>query len=188
MNYSVKYLPLALTLSRFVLGLCFLPVLVVYTVPLHHWLLTSITTAIFIGLSLTDYYDGYYARKYGFETALGKMLDPLADKMLMVAMAIALLQVGYIHYYAVIILLAREIIISGLRAVASEYNISLDVIWLAKIKTFLFSVYCVCALWGPFHSITIVMLWATTTASVLSGLYYVYSLAFYLQDSELWLK
>lgn len=176
MKYSQQNIPFILTSSRLLAGLFFLPFIVVTVIPFNYSLLNLMVTALFIALSLTDFFDGYYARKFNTETVLGKLLDPLADKILMVGMLISLLVIGFVHYYVVIMLISRELIISGARTIAQEYGISLDVIWLAKVKTFLFSLYGVCALWDPYGSLTIVLLTSTVIASLASAAMYIYTL------------
>jgi CDP-diacylglycerol--glycerol-3-phosphate 3-phosphatidyltransferase len=176
MKYSQQNIPLILTSSRLLAGLFFLPFIVVTLIPLNYSLLTLGVITLFIALSFTDFLDGYYARKFHTETTLGKLLDPLADKILMVGMLISLLVIGYVPYYIVILLISRELIISGARTIAQEYGISLDVIWLAKIKTALFSLYGVCALWDPYNFFTHALLAGTVIASLVSAIIYIYTL------------
>ncbi len=92
--------------------------------------------AIFFGIaSLTDYFDGYIARLQQTETIYGKLLDPLADKFLVVASIIALQDLGRIHPIVVIILICRELAITGLRALASAEGVILPASRSAKWKT-----------------------------------------------------
>lgn len=85
--------------------------------------------------SITDYFDGYLARKWKLETIYGKFLDPLADKFIVICAAIMLLKLGRIHEVIVMILLCREIAITGLRALASTEGISVNVSSGGKWKT-----------------------------------------------------
>ncbi len=88
------------------------------------------------GLSaITDYFDGYLARKWKLETVYGKLLDPLADKFLVVCSAIMLLHLGRMHEIVVMILLCRELAITGLRAVASTEGIVIGASGGGKWKT-----------------------------------------------------
>lgn len=90
---------------------------------------------LFLLFGLTDFFDGYYARKWGQVTELGSLLDPIADKFLLCATLISLLAAGKIYFYWVILLIGREFFVMGLRHIASEKQIMIPVSWLAKIKT-----------------------------------------------------
>ena len=79
-----------------------------------------IAAAIFIIASLTDYADGKIARKYNLVTNFGKFMDPLADKLLVCAAMICLVEMGKLAAWIVIVIMSREFIISGFRLVASE--------------------------------------------------------------------
>lgn len=85
--------------------------------------------------SITDFFDGYLARKWKLETIYGKLIDPLADKFLVVCAAIMLLKLGRIHEIAVMILLCRELAITGLRAIASSEGIVIGASGGGKWKT-----------------------------------------------------
>ena len=76
--------------------------------------------AIFILASITDALDGHIARKYNMITSFGKLMDPLADKILVSVALIALIELGDISALAVIIVIAREFIISGFRLIATK--------------------------------------------------------------------
>ena len=82
-----------------------------------------IALAIFIAASLTDTADGYIARKYHLITDFGKFMDPLADKLLVCSAMICLVHTNEIPYWVVIIIIAREFIISGFRLVAADNGI-----------------------------------------------------------------
>ncbi|MGE4233118.1 MAG: CDP-diacylglycerol--glycerol-3-phosphate 3-phosphatidyltransferase [Bacteriovoracia bacterium] len=92
--------------------------------------------AIFFGIAgITDWLDGYYARTYQAITVIGKLLDPLADKFLVVSSLIMLMKLNRIHAYVVILLVCREIGITGLRAIASAEGIVIAAGKLGKWKT-----------------------------------------------------
>ena len=109
----------------------------------------SLNTALWWGLivfvvaSLTDFLDGYIARKYNMVTNLGKFMDPLADKMLVTAAMIAIvdkvmvLPAGTLPAWIVVIILLREFAISGIRLVAATENIVIAANKLGKLKTVL---------------------------------------------------
>ena len=91
--------------------------------------------AIFILASITDALDGHIARKYNMITSFGKLMDPLADKILVSVALIALIELGDISALAVIIVIAREFIISGFRLIATERRILIVASPLGKLKT-----------------------------------------------------
>jgi CDP-diacylglycerol--glycerol-3-phosphate 3-phosphatidyltransferase len=99
---------------------------------------TSFAAAIIFSLAaITDWLDGYLARKWQVVTVLGKFLDPLADKLIVMAALIMLIPHGRVPAWAVFLLLAREIIITGLRSIASSEGIVIAASNLGKYKTIL---------------------------------------------------
>ena len=94
-----------------------------------------IAVAIFIIASLTDMLDGKIARKYNLVTDFGKFMDPLADKLLVCSAMICLIEKGQLAAWIVIIIIAREFIISGFRLVASDNGIVIAASWWGKSKT-----------------------------------------------------
>ena len=96
--------------------------------------------ALFVIASFTDFLDGMLARMMGEESKLGELLDPIADKIIVATALILLVMSGTIRHYeviAAIIILTREILISGLREFLAKGQIKLPVTNLAKLKTFL---------------------------------------------------
>lgn len=90
---------------------------------------------VFLAFSFTDFLDGYLARKYHLTTKLGGALDHIADKFLTYSAFIALLTVGKIYFFWVIIFIGRDFFVMGLRQIALENNFNLPVDYLGKIKT-----------------------------------------------------
>jgi cardiolipin synthase len=97
-----------------------------------------VALVIFIGAGVTDILDGYFARKYGEQSTFGKMLDPIADKLLVASCLLMLAADGTIRgwsLWAAIVILCREILVSGLREYLAELRVSVPVTRLAKWKT-----------------------------------------------------
>ena len=94
-----------------------------------------IATAIFLAASFTDFLDGHIARKYNLVTNFGKFMDPLADKLLVCSALICLLELGQIPAWMVIVIIAREFIISGFRLVASDNGVVIAASYWGKFKT-----------------------------------------------------
>jgi len=93
---------------------------------------------IFVAASVTDYFDGYLARAWGQQSTLGRMLDPIADKLLVAVSILVLVADGMLagwSIWAAIIVLMREIFVSGLREFLAELRVSVPVTRLAKWKT-----------------------------------------------------
>src|SRR5882757_7524538 len=97
-----------------------------------------VAVVIFIAAAVTDVLDGYYARKWGEQSAFGRMLDPIADKLLVASCLLMLAADGTIRgwsLWAAIVILCREILVSGLREYLAELRVSIPVTALAKWKT-----------------------------------------------------
>lgn len=139
MQFISEYVTYAtmLTLARLFFALFILPYLFVWSF-VHESLVVDLWVAVLFLLGgLTDFFDGYIARAYGQETMLGKLLDPLADKVLVSNALIALVATQRIFFYWAILLIAREFLVMGLRLVAREYGFSVPVYRLAQCKTML---------------------------------------------------
>ena len=94
-----------------------------------------IAAAIFIVASLTDLLDGKIARKYNLVTNFGKFMDPLADKLLVCSAMICLIQTGQLAAWIVVIIIAREFIISGFRLIPSDNGVVIAASYWGKFKT-----------------------------------------------------
>ncbi len=101
----------------------------------HSSWLDYFAALIFVLASVTDFFDGYIARSWNQKTALGAILDPLADKMLMLAGFIGLVSLDRASVFAVFLILSREFFITGLRVVAVEQGKSVASTFSGKLKT-----------------------------------------------------
>lgn len=125
-------LPNKLTLFRVVL----IPFFVFFLLaPYFEGYGNYIAVAIFIVASITDFLDGKIARKYNLVTNFGKFMDPLADKLLVCSALICLIQLELIPAWVVIIIIAREFIISGFRLVALDNGVVIAASYWGKFKT-----------------------------------------------------
>jgi CDP-diacylglycerol---glycerol-3-phosphate 3-phosphatidyltransferase len=131
---------------------------------------------LFIGMAfITDILDGYYARKYGAVTTLGKFLDPLADKILVTITMIMLIPLGRIPILVVVVIIAREMAITGLRSIAAEQGIVIQAEALGKLKT-IFQAVAILGLslhyeyfYVNFHMVGMFFLWIALFLTVWSG-------------------
>lgn len=94
-----------------------------------------IAAIIFVGATITDYYDGQIARKYNLVTNLGKLLDPLADKLLVIAALVVLTKYEEVSLWFVLIIIFRELLITGLRSIVAAEGVVIAAESLGKLKT-----------------------------------------------------
>ena len=133
-----------------------------------------VALAIFIIASLTDMIDGKIARKYNLITNFGKFMDPLADKLLVSAALIALVSMGRVPAWVVIIIISREFIISGFRLVAADNRVVIAASYWGKFKT-TFQMIMVCLMivdlsrfWSWVGAVTDVIMWIALLLTVIS--------------------
>lgn len=130
MGASALNLPNLLSLSRVFLA----PLVVLFLTLRIEWG-DLIAGAVFILAALTDTADGYIARKRGIVTNLGKFIDPLADKILITAALVGLVELQRISAWIVVVILAREFIVTGLRMIAAAEGVVLAASRGGKTKT-----------------------------------------------------
>lgn len=138
--------------------------------------MAAFLAALFFGLaSITDFLDGFLARKYGNVTVFGKFLDPLADKILISLTMIALIPLDRIPPWIVMLIIAREMAITGLRAIAVSENIVIQASQLGKYKTIFQSVSLVglCLHYSylgiDFHFLGMILLYGALILTLWSG-------------------
>jgi CDP-diacylglycerol---glycerol-3-phosphate 3-phosphatidyltransferase len=165
-------LPNTLTLVRIFLA----PVLVFFLIYSPSPVMHLIAAFIFLAASMTDLIDGYIARKWGQVTTLGKLLDPIADKLLVCSALVSLVDLQIVHAPAALLIIGREIAITGLRGIAAANGIVIQASDKGKIKAFTQSV-AVFLLILYLHSKVLlwtgwVMLWVAVVLTLYSGFDY----------------
>ena len=128
-------LPNRLTMIRFILAMPFIIFLQYSDSSKYGLIFRLISLVIFVIASLTDFFDGYIARKYNLITDFGKIMDPLADKILVISALVIFVQLEYIPGWMSIIVLAREFLISGIRILAAAKGEIIAAGNLGKYKT-----------------------------------------------------
>ena len=147
----------------------------------------EIAGVIFIVASLTDTLDGYLARKYNQITVFGKFMDPLADKLLVCSALICLVDLHRIPTWVVIVIVARDFIISGFRLVAAEKGTVIAASWWGKVKTavqMVMVILVVFDLGGVFKTIEQVLIYAALVLTVVSLCDYLYKNRKVLEESK----
>ena len=181
-NSISRIIPNVLTLFRSLAAIV-LPVIIIYGGEIG----ALMATPILILAGISDYFDGFYARKYNVTSNFGKILDPVADKLLVIGIILALASENMLDYYysfiPALLIVLREILISGLRESISSYEISLEVTLLAKWKTTIQLIACGSFLvWRSnnfFYNVDIlglisyILLWIAGIITFITGLQYI---------------
>ena len=170
---KINNLPNSLSIMRLVL----IPVIVISLY--FPGKLGSFLAALFFGLAaITDLLDGFYARRHKEVTPLGKFLDPLADKLLVSVTMIMLITLNRIPVWVVILIISREMAITGLRGIAVIEGKVIEASSLGKYKTIFQSVALICLSLHyqyfqiDFHVVGMAFLWAALILTMWSGWLY----------------
>lgn len=137
-----------------------------------------IATIIFIVASLTDWLDGFIARKYDLVSNFGKFADPLADKILVCAALICLVELGDIPAWIVVVIIAREFAVSGLRIIAASEQIVIAASWWGKIKTVTQMIAIITTLFNSYQlniigvPVNLLFLYLAALFTIISGIDY----------------
>ncbi len=136
-----------------------------------------ISLAIFVIASVTDWFDGYLARKHHLVTNFGKFMDPLADKLLVCSAMICLIELERLPAWIVIIIIAREFIISGFRLIAAENGIVIAANYWGKFKTVSQMIMIILLLLhfgGVFAVLEQIFIWMSLALTVISLMTYIW--------------
>ena len=137
-----------------------------------------IAGGLFIAACITDFFDGYLARKYNQVTTFGKFMDPLADKLLVCAALICFLADPQANMpaWVVIIIISREFIISGFRLVAAEKGVTIAASYWGKFKTasqMVMIILLILNFGGIFEILTNIFIWLSLALTVISLITYI---------------
>lgn len=174
--------PNTLTMFR-VLAVPLLIVLLLF----DHRLTGFIAAVVFSLAAITDYFDGYIARRYGLVSNLGKILDPLADKMLISSAFIMMIPLDRVPAWIVCVIIGRELAITGFRNIISDHGDDASASMLGKYKTgFQIAAIIPLLLHFPyfgidFHAIGSLLLWVALLFTVWSGIDYVVRFRRYIE-------
>ena len=137
-----------------------------------------ISLTLFVVASVTDWFDGYLARKNNLVTNFGKFMDPLADKLLVCSAMICMIDLKRLSAWFVIIIIAREFIISGFRLVASDNGVVIAANYWGKFKTvsqMAMIIVLIADFGGVFDIVGTVLIWIATALTVISLVDYVWA-------------
>lgn len=130
-----SYLPTILTLIRLILSPTLIPFLCVNLLSEEYFVFNLVIAACFAIISLTDFFDGYFARKFKAKSEVGAILDHVADKFLIYSTVVSLVNIDRFYYYWAIIFIGREFYVMTLRQIALTEGFDIKVSYLGKIKT-----------------------------------------------------
>lgn len=139
---------------------------------------TALAAVFFAAAAITDYLDGFFARKQGLVTTLGKVMDPVADKLLVSSAFIMLVSLGWVSAWIVCVIIGRELAVTGLRNIIAERGEDLSASQLGKFKTgFQIAAIIPLLIHYPFlglnaHAIGTFFLWGALAFTLWSGIHY----------------
>ena len=144
----------------------------------------ALAAAVFALAAFTDGLDGYIARRRQQVTTFGKLMDPLADKLLVVAALVALVSLDRLAAWVAMVIIARELAVTGLRSLAAEQGVVISASWLGKVKTAL-QVAAIVALivWDPAPLAVDLLVYAAVVMTVVSGVDYFFGLRRHMTDA-----
>ena len=133
----------------------------------------TIAAVVFALAAITDGLDGWIARSRGAITTFGKLMDPIADKLLVTAALVSLVSLGRCPAWVAMVIIAREFAVTGLRGVAAEQGVVIQASWLGKVKTTLQVAAIICLIaFDPAPLGVDLLVYAAVAATVISGVDY----------------
>ncbi|MDC0093583.1 CDP-diacylglycerol--glycerol-3-phosphate 3-phosphatidyltransferase [Alphaproteobacteria bacterium] len=192
-NLIKKTIPNSLTIFRCIAGIL-LPLIIMYGGNKG----AVIATPLLLLAGLSDYFDGFYARKYNVVSNFGKIIDPIADKLLVIGALLALASENMLDYnysfIAALIIILREVFVSGLRESMSSYKITLEVSLLSKWKTTIQLLACGSFLvWRSdillyeiklLGLISYAMLWFAAIITAITGIQYILKINLFFKNKK----
>ena len=192
-NLIKKTIPNGLTIFRCITAIL-LPMIIIYGGDNG----AVIAAPLLLLAGLSDYFDGFYARKYDVISNFGKIIDPIADKLLVIGVLLALASENMLDYnysfIAALIIILREVLISGLRESMSSYKISLEVSILSKWKTAIQLLACGSFLvWRSdvllyeiklLGLISYTSLWFAAIITAITGIEYILKISLFFKDQK----
>ena len=192
-NLIKKTIPNGLTIFRCITAIL-LPMIIIYGGDNG----AVIAAPLLLLAGLSDYFDGFYARKYDVVSNFGKIIDPIADKLLVIGVLLALASENILDYnysfIAALIIILREVLISGLRESMSSYKISLEVSILSKWKTAIQLLGCGSFLvWRSdvllyeiklLGLISYTVLWIAAIITAITGIQYILKINLFFQNKK----
>jgi len=171
-----RHVPNFLTLGRLILVP---PIVILLFFPGKFW--SAVAAAIFLVASLTDFFDGFIARRFRLESSFGRFLDPIADKVLVSSALIMLIALGRVQAWIVMLIISREVAVSALRATTKTWDTTLKPSSIGKWKAFFqfaaivpLIIHYEYKLIIPinFHAVGTVLLYVATVLTIWSGIDY----------------
>ncbi len=177
-------LPNKITLTRVIMVPVFVVLMLVRQIPYNDY----IACAVFCLACISDFIDGYLARKWQLVTNFGKFADPLADKLLVSSALICLVELDRLYAWAVIVIIAREFIISGLRLIAVDNGVVIAANYWGKVKTVIQMFMCIFLIVdfdnAFFNIVEQILIWAAVALTVISLVEYMYANRRVIMDND----
>ena len=145
----------------------------------------TLAAIVFALAALTDGLDGYIARSRDSVTTFGKLMDPLADKLLITAALVSLVSLNRLQAWVAMVIIAREFAVTGLRSIAADRGVIISASWMGKVKTVL-QIGAVFALitFNPSPAWVDVLVYLAVAATVISGIDYFFGLRRRIEEHE----
>lgn len=171
-------LPNKLTLARIIM----VPIVMALMITGHN----IAALIVFALASITDFLDGYLARKYNLVSSFGKIMDPLADKLLVFGALITFIQIDVVSVWAPVIIIAREFFVTSMRVVAVSKGKVIAASWWGKIKTNvqLFALIFAFLLYKDYAAVAGALIWIAAIFTVASWVAYIFENISVFKDEE----